>query len=315
MNIEILRLAVMDSRDGITISDNGRPDNPLIFVNPAFERMTGYSQEESINKNCRYLQGKDREQPAIKLIRDALEQGDYCLTTVRNYRKNGSPFWNELSISPIFNELGGISHFIGIQKDVTARVTLEQKISGEILSLEVLTEELQQLAILDGLTGIYNRRFFDAQLDIQSRIAHRQGLPLTLMMIDIDHFKLFNDQYGHLAGDTAIRKVAQGLSSGFARASDFVARYGGEEFAILATDMPSTRAARFAQSLCDRVRELDILHDSSPTGRLTISVGFAVHSHDSSEGPNEFVDRADKALYRAKQSGRNQYFGEPLDAL
>lgn len=315
MNIELLRLAVMDSRDGITISDYDRPDNPLIFVNPAFERMTGYSLEEAINKNCRYLQGTDRDQPGITLVRDALAQGEYCLTTVRNYRKDGSPFWNELSISPIFSKLGGVSHFIGIQKDVTARVTLEQQLSGEMLSLEVLTEELQQLAILDGLTGIYNRRFFDAQLDIQSRIAHRQGLPLTLMMIDIDHFKPFNDHYGHLAGDAAIRKVAHGLSKGFARASDFVARYGGEEFAILATDMPPARAARFAQSLCERIRDLDIPHDSSSTGRLTISVGFAVKSCKSCESPNELVNRADKALYRAKQGGRNQSFGAPLEDL
>jgi len=106
LNLEILKQAVMDSRDGITISDNCAADNPLIFVNPAFERLTGYSFEEITNVNCRYLQNNDRDQPELEIIHKAIEEGEHCLVTLRNYRKDGTMFWNELSISPIYGEKG-----------------------------------------------------------------------------------------------------------------------------------------------------------------------------------------------------------------
>ena len=121
MKPEILQQAVMDSRDGITISDNCQPDNPLIFMNPAFERLTGYSFEGINQKNCRMLQRDDRDQPGIAIIRNAIDAGEYCLVTLRNYRKDGTMFWNELSLSPILDKNGKTTHFIGIQKDVTAR--------------------------------------------------------------------------------------------------------------------------------------------------------------------------------------------------
>ena len=106
--------AVMHSRDGVTFSDATLPDNPLIFVNKAFEEMTGYSSEEALNRNCRYLQGKYRNQRSIKIIREAIEKAESCLVTLRNYRKDGSVFWNEISISPIFDKNGKLTNFISI---------------------------------------------------------------------------------------------------------------------------------------------------------------------------------------------------------
>ena len=228
MKLEILKQAVLDSRDGITISENLRDDQPLVFVNPAFERMTGYSAEEITNLNCRYLQSEDREQPEIATVRNAIEHGEYCLVTLRNYRKDGSVFWNELSISPIYNASGSVTNFIGIQKDVSIRVLVDKELREKNQSLEHIKSHLEQLVIKDGLTGIYNRRFFDAQFDIQWRIARRNNDSLALLMIDIDLFKQFNDIYGHPAGDEALKAVAEGLDHTFLRGSDFVARYGGE---------------------------------------------------------------------------------------
>jgi PAS domain S-box-containing protein len=112
----------MDSRDGITIADFSQPDHPLIFVNPAFEKMTGYSLEEVNGKNCRYLQGLDKsQQTQIDMISSAINQQESCLVTIRNYQKNGTLFWNELSISPIFDGKGQLTHYVGIQKDVTEK--------------------------------------------------------------------------------------------------------------------------------------------------------------------------------------------------
>jgi PAS domain S-box-containing protein len=120
INREILLAAVMDSRDGITISDSSLPDNPLVFVNPAFERMTGYLLEDIEGKNCRFLQGNDKKQEdKLNIIRDAINQKKPCLVTLRNYRKDGSMFWNELSMSPIFDAQDNLIHYLSIQKDVT----------------------------------------------------------------------------------------------------------------------------------------------------------------------------------------------------
>jgi PAS domain S-box-containing protein len=110
---------------GISVSNALLPDCPLVYVNPAFEAMTGYSLEESVGRNCRFLQGEDRDQPGLTLVRQALQARREVTAVIRNYRKDGSPFWNELSISPIFNRDGQLTHFVGIQMDVTARVDFE----------------------------------------------------------------------------------------------------------------------------------------------------------------------------------------------
>jgi diguanylate cyclase (GGDEF)-like protein/PAS domain S-box-containing protein len=309
MKIEILQQAVADSRDGITISDCRRDDNPLIFVNPAFERMTGYSFEEITNINCRYLQNDDREQPELKIVRDAIANGEYCLVVVRNYRKDGSMFWNELSISPIYDTNGSVNSFIGIQKDVTARILIQQSLREENKSLQQMRLALEQLAIKDGLTGVYNRRFFDMQLDIQWRIARRNAELITLMMIDVDHFKDFNDIYGHQAGDEALKRVAICLDQVFLRSSDFLARYGGEEFVILSAGMTLKQATAFTEVLCERVRNLEIPHSASSTGYLTISVGFSIRAVGRNDQSGVLLQEADKALYAAKKNGRNQSFG------
>jgi diguanylate cyclase (GGDEF)-like protein/PAS domain S-box-containing protein len=306
MKLKILKQAVLDSRDGITISDNLVDDNPLIFVNPAFERMTGYSFEQITNVNCRYLQNNDRDQAELKIVKRALKEGQYCLVIVRNYRKDGTMFWNELSISPIYDAKGVVANFMGIQKDVTARMLIQQQLRDENLSLAEIKVNLEQLAIKDGLTGIYNRRFFDMQLEIQWGIARRNSEPLTLIMIDVDHFKQFNDVYGHDAGDTALRRVAESLNRSFLRSSDFVARYGGEEFVVLSAGMTQDQAAVFAATLCERVRNLEIPHSISSTGYLTVSIGFSVRTSDTYNHLSVLLGLADKALYIAKRRGRNQ---------
>ena len=308
MKLEILKQAVMDSRDGITISDNLVDDNPLIFVNPAFERMTGYSSEEITNVNCRYLQNDDREQAELKIVKKAIKEGQYCLVIVRNYRKDGTMFWNELSISPIYDENGVVTNFIGIQKDVTTRVLIQQQLRDENQSLADIRVNLEQLAIKDGLTGIYNRRFFDMQLEIQWGIARRNNEPLTLIMIDVDYFKQFNDIYGHNAGDNALKRVADSLNKSFMRSSDFVARYGGEEFVVLSAGMTQKQAELFTATLCQRVRDLGIPHSTSSTGYLTVSIGFSVQAFATHDHSSVLLGRADKALYAAKQRGRDQSF-------
>jgi PAS domain S-box-containing protein len=128
LNAELLIKAIQASNDGIVISEQEGDDHILIYVNPAFERLTGYAADEILYQDCRFLQGNDREQAGVYSIRAALAQGQPVRTVLRNYRKDGSLFWNELSITPVYDEASELTYYIGIQKEVTREVALENEI-------------------------------------------------------------------------------------------------------------------------------------------------------------------------------------------
>ncbi|MEW5822842.1 MAG: PAS domain-containing protein [Pseudomonadota bacterium] len=139
LHADILIRAIDASDDGIVIAEQEGEDNILIYVNPAFERLTGYRADEILYQDCRFLQGTDRDQAGLSVIREALTQGRPARTTLRNYRKDGSLFWNELSITPIYDAQDKLTYFIGIQKDVTRRVELEYeatRLKERIVELE-----------------------------------------------------------------------------------------------------------------------------------------------------------------------------------
>lgn len=302
----IFKQAVIQSNDGITISDVNQPDNPLIFVNKAFEQMTGYSSEEVINRNCRYLQGIKKNQRNIEVIREAIKDAKCCVVTLQNYRKDGSLFWNELSISPVFDAQGKLTNFIGIQKDITARVERDQLLLKERKSLHETKAKLENLVIIDSLTGIYNRRHFETQLNESWQLLTNAQGTLSLMMVDVDYFKSYNDTYGHIAGDEALKEVALALTGSMKRDTDFTARYGGEEFIVLASDMTIQQALDMGHTLCANIRNLNIPHKGSPNGCLTVSCGIAHANPISTSNPSSLLLCADKALYKSKSNGRNQ---------
>lgn len=129
ISLELLKKAVDASNDGIVIAEQEGDDNILIYVNKAFERLTGYRADEILYQDCRFLQAGDRDQTGLSSIRQAIRDGNSSRVTLRNYRKDGSMFWNELSISPVYNETDQLTYYIGIQKDVTAQVELEQRLA------------------------------------------------------------------------------------------------------------------------------------------------------------------------------------------
>ena len=180
----------------------------------------------------------------------------------------------------------------------------------ESLELKVLqrTEELRQMSMKDGLTGIANRRSFDERLAVELRRGQRSQSPLSLLMIDIDHFKQFNDHYGHFEGDGCIKAVAKALSSVVSRASDLVARYGGEEFAILLTETDANSAVLVANACLSAMAELAIAHASSPLGgQVSLSIGICTLIVSTDVAGETLITRADQALYQAKRQGRKRY--------
>lgn len=128
IDAKLLQLVIDASNDGIVVAEKEGDDTILLYANPAFEWLTGYSAEEILYQDCRFLQGADRDQPGLALIRAAIAERQPCRQTLRNYRKDGSAFWNELSITPVFNDADQLTYFIGIQKDVTAEVEARERI-------------------------------------------------------------------------------------------------------------------------------------------------------------------------------------------
>ena len=151
INAQLLQMVINASNDGIVIAEKeGEQDNILIYVNPAFERLTGYTSEEILYQDCRFLQSGDRDQEALPTIRDALNKEGSCREILRNYRKDGTPFWNELSLSTVKDPNDGQTYFVGVQKDVTTQVKAQQRVA----QLESqLAEALAELSALKATNG------------------------------------------------------------------------------------------------------------------------------------------------------------------
>ena len=173
--------------------------------------------------------------------------------------------------------------------------------------LKQSNEELQKLTCLDSLTGIANRRRFDSFIQKECLRSAREGAPLALLLIDIDYFKAYNDNYGHLGGDGCLRKVADALRKAVQRPADLVARYGGEEFAIILPNTNVEGALKIAEYLHSVVQDLEIPHKFSEVSDIiTISTGIACKVANMNHSPGDLIEMADRALYEAKKSGRNQ---------
>ena len=173
-------------------------------------------------------------------------------------------------------------------------------------ALSDANQVLTRLTAIDGLTGVANRRRFDEALRIEWLSAARESSALSLLMIDIDHFKAFNDGYGHLAGDDCLRRVAATIQQALCRPADLLARYGGEEFAVLLPGTPASGALQVARQVCQNVRELNLCHKHNPAKPLTVSVGACTVMPDHGGDEQTLVSLADEQLFLAKRAGRDQ---------
>jgi diguanylate cyclase (GGDEF)-like protein len=189
------------------------------------------------------------------------------------------------------------------------------KLAAREEELQIANQHLEELASLDGLSGLANRRGFDRQIDRDWARALERKEPLALIMIDIDHFKLFNDRYGHVAGDTCLRAVGETLSLVSLDCNVLVARYGGEEFALLLPGLDIEEATLLADEARQSVEDLLINHSESPCGHVTVSIGVKSMVPDKSQTPADLIEAADGALYTAKRRGRNTVVAQTLVLL
>lgn len=205
--------------------------------------------------------------------------------------------------------LARVRSALALKKEMDKRKAREQELLELTRKLEDAYEQLKKQSSLDGLTEIANRRHFDEYLDVEWKRAQRDQMPLSIIMADLDVFKLYNDNYGHQAGDECLRKVAAKMQSVLKRPADLVARYGGEEFAVVLPETELTGATGVGEKLRSAVENLSIPHAYSNVSKyVTISLGVATAFPAPGSSSEELVNKADQALYRAKQSGRNRVY-------
>jgi diguanylate cyclase (GGDEF)-like protein/PAS domain S-box-containing protein len=305
---ERFRALLETAPDAIIIVDRS---GAIVLVNTQTEKLFGYPRAELIGQAVEMLVPKDLREAHVghrsAFLADCRARAMGSGLDLFARRKDGSIFPVEVSLSPLETEQGTlVSSAI---RDVTGRRRLEHE-------LREANTELSRLADLDALTGLANRRLFDRRLVAEwsraARLNRHLVFPVALVLFDVDHFKAFNDQYGHLAGDACLRRVAEVLSAAIHREGDLAARYGGEEFAFLLPGTDQDGAWSVAEAVRLRIEDLAIQHGApgaSPT--LTISAGVAALAPLVDMASDQLVEAADLALYSAKAMGRNRVARPP----
>lgn len=226
--------------------------------------------------------------------RTGLSAENWCVMPHRGERR-----YLAIDAGPIHSETGELLGVVETLRDITVQHEAQQS--------------LKALASLDGLTELANRRTFDQTLETEYRRTRRAGHPLSLLMIDIDHFKMLNDHLGHQAGDDCLKRVASILKGEVLRPGDFAARYGGEEFCVILPITSVQGAEVVAARLLETIHSLAVPHPRSPFGRVTLSIGIScAHGKRNAADPDDLVRLADQALYRAKDDGRNRFATAPV---
>lgn len=277
------------------------PQCEILYVSPSVEKLLGYKPDELLGRIVFELICEEDRHNAHAAARKSAEPGvDNSPGTQRWTHKDGHLVWIEVNGRMVRTPEGEPHEIIIITRDITERKALE--------------EQLSQLALTDSLTGLHNRRSFDDMLDREWQRTLRTGSPTSLLLLDLDHFKLLNDTYGHTVGDDCLRAVARALSGTVRRGADLCARYGGEELAVILPDTGFEGARQVAESVRLAVLRLHIPHRENleGDGLLSASIGVATalgRCGGTMRMPEALLQAADAALYRAKHHGRNRVEG------
>jgi len=297
------RLVTENSRDVIIIADfNGNRR----YVSAAAAGWGGWLREDILNRrSLSMVHPEDRGFVAETIL--SLRAGcDCALIEFRVRMRSGLYAWAEASMRTIRDPVSGAP--VAVLKnirDITDRKQADKKLQDAYHAVEAL-------AVTDSLTGLANRRRFDQTLIAEWRRGMRERSPLSLLLIDVDKFKSYNDTYGHLRGDSCLKQVAEAALDAICRPGDLVARFGGEEFAILLPGTISEGALHKAKQICAGLRTRRLPHADAPSGFVTVSVGCATLIPQLGHNAAELVECADQALYTAKKSGRDTICGYPL---
>ncbi len=271
------------------------------YIGPQIEHLLGWRQDSwlSVDDWATRMHPEDREW-VVNFCVSQSQSGTDHEADYRALTADGDYVWIRDVVHVARDENGEVEALIGFMFDISERKKTEEK-------LKVLQRELEELSFKDGLTGVANRRMFDSILQLEWTNSRRTGQPLSLILLDIDYFKQYNDHYGHIAGDDCLKRVARVLSGAAARSRDFFARYGGEEFILVLPETDAKAAERVAERCRALLFKEQIPHATSPVSQiLTISMGIGTAVPSQQDDPRDFLDAVDRRLYQAKQQGRNR---------
>lgn len=304
--LALLSVAVDAAASGVVITDQ---DGVITWVNPAACHMTGYAASELIGNRPNLLKSGRHDKSFYDELWTTVRSGAIWQGAIINRHKDGSEYHEEQTIAPVHDRAGAITHFIAIKQDVTERVRAENllretrdELARRVTEVEALHAQLRELAVRDSLSGLFNRRYLDETLPRELAKATRDRTSVTLVMIDIDHFKRVNDKHGHTIGDRMIAELG-GILRTQSRVYDVACRYGGEEFAVVMLAAALKDGVACAEGWRDSFGAVSVPAGTT-TVQATLSAGVAEWSRD--ETADELLARADSALYQAKRAGRNR---------
>jgi diguanylate cyclase (GGDEF)-like protein/PAS domain S-box-containing protein len=289
---QLVQSLIRDTSDIIVITDTtaqGDGGPRIVYVNPAFEKLMGYRAEEVIGQSPRLFNGPDTDRHTRYRIRKALREGKGIRTEILKYTTGGDPRWLDMNIVPLRDNQGAVTHYASIERDLTRYKKIER--------------QLANMALFDSLTGTLTRPAFYQHAEKEFSRSKRYYRPLSVIMLDIDHFKRVNDQYGHQGGDQVLQIFAEACME-VIRSTDLMGRVGGEEFALLLPDTPLKAAFNLAERLRERINKYPYLAGDMLID-ITASLGVAELQGDDADF-KMLLQRADEALYRAKHEGRNR---------
>jgi len=288
---------VENSPEGIVVCDATAADHPVLFVNNAFAQLCGYPVTTLMGSNLRILQGTDRDQDGRVRLAEALQKGLPARVLVRNYRPDGSLFWNECVVQPVRSGKGELTHFIGYHRDASERLK-----SAERSSMSGLPSWLRE----DRLTGLHSRAYFEELLQRDWALAQRDSHEIGLTLFDIDDLGAYNDKFDRAAGDACIRRVARVIGGSYRRGGDLVGRWEGGTFAVLTQGDAAERAAHYAQIVGQRVRDLLMHHPTAGAGRyVTVSAAVASLVPPRTLALEGLLRACQAAMKRAKKNGKD----------
>ncbi len=302
--------AIEASTSGVVIVDADQPDNPMIYVNPAFEEMTGYKESEVLGKNCRFLSDSVRDEEKLTLLKAALNNHQPIELEILNKRKDGIEFWHHLKISPIRNEVGKVTHFVGIQNDITKRKLAQAE-------SEALNEKVKRLAYSDSLTGLPNRAALGEHLE-EIKSTEQMKMAYVVLLMDVDNFKNINDAFGHYIGDIFIKMLVERLKA-LIEVDGFMCRFGGDEFVLVMTDKRNNAEALFnrAKLLANKIVSAMKLPFNLNNFETFSSMSIGLNFINADLNIISAIKQADLAMYKAKKEGKNnvQIFDENLEKI
>ena len=268
----------------------------ITLVNEKFCQMSKYSREELIGKDHRIINSGYHTRRFFMEMWKTISNGKIWRGEVKNRAKDGSFYWVDTTIIPFLDDQGKPYQYLSIRSDITRQKIFKSQAEQEYLR-----------AITDGLTKVANRRCFDDRLSIEWSRLMREQQWLSLILLDIDCFKRYNDHYGHQGGDNCLIEIAQTAAKQLKRSADLFARYGGEEFAVILPNTNRLGAIAVAELIQKAIRDLGIPHENSEVSPIvTVSMGIASLIPNSEQSPDHLIALADSFLYQAKKQGRNQ---------